>query len=397
MRPERRRQHDGAGTWWAALAAAIALGVVGPSVADETRRSRRGGRRARRRSEAMYEFLVAEIAAQRGDTEGALAIYHRMARELRDPQIARRAVEMAIRARAFGPALESASLLLELDPESTLAREIIAALLANEATSPRRRTRWPACSSKNAEPRRRSLMQLHAPASRNSPTRPRCSRPPQAIAEPYHDMPEAHYALGVAALLAERLELARREADAALAMRARLGTGRDPQGAGAAQVRARRGASPSTSDSSPRHPDSHEVRMQLGPRARRRAQARRGARAVPRGREARAEATPQAALRGRACCRCRSRISPTRRPRSRARCKPRLPRARGDLPRPGPGGRGPEALRRGDRLVPEGRVGRLGARAAEDRDAHRAPAGPRRRAASTCSASSRAPARTASR
>jgi hypothetical protein len=83
-------------------------------------------------SEAMYEFLVAEIAAQRGDTEGALAYYHRLARELKDPQVARRAVETRIRARAFGPALESASLLLELEPESTLAREIMAALLANE-------------------------------------------------------------------------------------------------------------------------------------------------------------------------------------------------------------------------------------------------------------------------
>ncbi len=46
-------------TWWAALAAAMALGMVGPSVADETDDAIEvdGGSA---RSEALYEFLVAE-------------------------------------------------------------------------------------------------------------------------------------------------------------------------------------------------------------------------------------------------------------------------------------------------------------------------------------------------
>ena len=82
--------------------------------------------------EAIYEFLKAEVAAQRGDIDTALAIYFRIARELRDPQVARRAVEAAVRARAYGPALDASALLLEIDPESSLAREIIASLLAND-------------------------------------------------------------------------------------------------------------------------------------------------------------------------------------------------------------------------------------------------------------------------
>ena len=84
-------------------------------------------------SDVVFDLLVAEVAAQRGDVEAALAIYHRMAKELRDPLLARRAVEMAVRARAFGSAIESAALLLELDPDSSLGREIMAALLANES------------------------------------------------------------------------------------------------------------------------------------------------------------------------------------------------------------------------------------------------------------------------
>ena len=38
--------------------------------------------------EAVFEFLVAEVAAQRGETGPALATMERLARELRDPKIA---------------------------------------------------------------------------------------------------------------------------------------------------------------------------------------------------------------------------------------------------------------------------------------------------------------------
>src|SRR5262249_32446453 len=128
-----------------------AFGVVGPSVADDTPvaddAAEMDGGAAN--SEAVYEYLVAEMAAQRGDTESALAIFHRLARELKDPAIARRAVETAIRARAFGPALESATLLLELEPESNLAREIIAALLANEGDLAKAKDRLGSLLGKN--------------------------------------------------------------------------------------------------------------------------------------------------------------------------------------------------------------------------------------------------------
>src|SRR5690348_11452963 len=105
--------------WWVGLVAAFALGLVGPAVAEDSEAADAGYGSAS--TDAIYEFLAAEIAAQRGDIDSALATYQRLARELRDPQIARRAVETAIRARAFPAALDSATLLLELEPESTLA------------------------------------------------------------------------------------------------------------------------------------------------------------------------------------------------------------------------------------------------------------------------------------
>ena len=204
--------------WWGALVAALALSLVGPSAASEPESDDSADvDGASLGSEAMYEFLVAEIAAQRGDTEGALAIFHRLARELKDPQIARRAVEAAIRARAFGPALESATLLLELDPESTLAREIMAALLANEADLPKARQMLAGVLEKTAN-RGPIVMQLSHLLGK-FPDKAAVLEATRAVTAPYAELPEARYAVGVAALIAGNVELAMRETESALSLK----------------------------------------------------------------------------------------------------------------------------------------------------------------------------------
>ena len=247
-------------TWWAALVAALALGVVGPSVADETDDAIEVDG-ASANSEAMYEFLVAEIAAQRGDTEGALALFHRLARELKDPQVARRAVETAIRARAFGPALESASLLLELDPDSTLAREIMAALLANDGDIAKAKTTLEAMLSKN--PNRGPIVMQLSGLLNKFPDKAAVLETTQALCQPYLASPEAHYAIGVSALVAGKVDLARREADAALAIKPSW-----EQGA-ILKAQVLRKAAPADvlpfyQDFVAANPNSQDVRMQLG-------------------------------------------------------------------------------------------------------------------------------------
>src|SRR6185312_12178943 len=115
---------------WMGMLAALAISVAGHALAQDANEPPASDEAAAG-SDAMFEYLVAEFAAQRGDVDGALAIYERLAKQLRDPAIAKRAVETAIKAREFGPALKDATLLLELEPDSSLAREILAALLAN--------------------------------------------------------------------------------------------------------------------------------------------------------------------------------------------------------------------------------------------------------------------------
>ncbi len=198
---------------WAALVAAFALGLVSPAVAEDNEAA--DAQYSSVSTDAIYEYLVAELAAQRGDIGGALAIYQRLARELRDPQIARRAVEAAIRARAFPEALDSATLLLELEPESTLAREIMATLLANEGDLAKARETMSRVLEKNAN-RGPLLMQLSHLFGKFQ-DKAAVLEATRAIASPY-DVPEAHYAIGVAALVAGKVDLAARETDASLAL-----------------------------------------------------------------------------------------------------------------------------------------------------------------------------------
>ena len=245
--------------WWIAAAAALALGPVGAASAEEP-----GDtvviESAPVNTDAMFEYLVAEVAAQRGDAEGAIAIYERLAREMKDPQIAKRAVETAIRARAFGPAMESSALLLELDPESSLAREIMAALLANEGDLDKARDTLAKILEKSQN-RSAILSQLSMLLSK-FPDKAAVLEATRQLTARY-PVAESRYAVGIAALIAGQPEIATSEADAALAMR--------PEWEQAAILKAqvlRRTAPdqvvPFYESFVAAHPDSNEVRMQLG-------------------------------------------------------------------------------------------------------------------------------------
>lgn len=79
--------------------------------------------------EILYQMLLAEIASQRGETDLAITAYSELAKETRDPRVARRAAEMALFARRNEAALESARLWVDLDPESPQARQMLAGIL----------------------------------------------------------------------------------------------------------------------------------------------------------------------------------------------------------------------------------------------------------------------------
>lgn len=79
-------------------------------------------------SQILFQLLASEIAAQRGQTGSAAATYLSLARQTRDPRLARRATELALVERSIERATEAAVLWRQLSPESTLAAQTLETL-----------------------------------------------------------------------------------------------------------------------------------------------------------------------------------------------------------------------------------------------------------------------------
>ena len=80
-------------------------------------------------SQLMFQLLASEIAAQRGELSSAATTYLSMARQTRDPRLARRATEIALAERSLERALPAAQLWHELAPGSRLAAQTVEMLL----------------------------------------------------------------------------------------------------------------------------------------------------------------------------------------------------------------------------------------------------------------------------
>src|SRR5690348_7776714 len=81
--------------------------------------------------ETLYEFLLAEIAGQRGNVALSAQAYVDLAKRTRDPRIARRATEIALYAWMNNAAIEAATIWHEADPASTRALQSLAGMLVS--------------------------------------------------------------------------------------------------------------------------------------------------------------------------------------------------------------------------------------------------------------------------
>ncbi|SDV48213.1 tetratricopeptide repeat protein [Chitinasiproducens palmae] len=80
-------------------------------------------------SQIVYQVLAAEIALQRGQVAPAYQTYMALARESRDPRMAQRAAEIALKAQSPGDALTAARLWRQYAPNSEQAVQLDTSLL----------------------------------------------------------------------------------------------------------------------------------------------------------------------------------------------------------------------------------------------------------------------------
>lgn len=82
-------------------------------------------------SQVLYQFLLGEIAGQRGDLRLSAEAYADLAAKTRDARVARRATEVALFARMPALAIRNATLWLELEPGAPKALQILSSQLVS--------------------------------------------------------------------------------------------------------------------------------------------------------------------------------------------------------------------------------------------------------------------------
>ncbi len=166
----------------------------------------------------LFKLTLAEIALQRGQPHVAVPAFLEVARETRDPRVARRATEVAWSSRYMPAALEAATLWLQADPESTQARQTVIALLINQSrlddALPHLR-KWLA-----GEPERvgQNFLQLSSLVAAHQ-DKPAILRMLRTLATDYPAVPEASLAVAQAAWNAEDRQAALGAAQKALELR----------------------------------------------------------------------------------------------------------------------------------------------------------------------------------
>lgn len=160
----------------------------------------------------LFQFLVAEIAGQRGMLGLAKEGYLDLARRTRDPRIVRRAAEIALYSRDQEAALELSRLWLELEPASSRAQQTLAVMLiAQGQIAEAAPYLEKMLSGENVQG---SFMQLPALFAKTRDTEA-VLKVVRELAQKHPDLAEAQYALAYAAFQAGESDQALRALDRA--------------------------------------------------------------------------------------------------------------------------------------------------------------------------------------
>ncbi len=160
----------------------------------------------------LYEFLLAEIAAQRGNVGLAAQAYADLAKRTRDPRIARRATEIAVFARMGNAAIESARVWHETDPNSQRALQALSGLLVSagrfDEALPYIRKQLAGTGAAGGAGE--GFMQLNRTLA-NAKDKSAALVLVQRLTEDYPQLAQARFALAQAAAAADQRELALKE------------------------------------------------------------------------------------------------------------------------------------------------------------------------------------------
>jgi tetratricopeptide (TPR) repeat protein len=168
--------------------------------------------------QTLYEFLLGEIAAQRGNPALAAQTYLDLAKRTRDPRVARRAVEVANFARMPDVALEAARIWHETDPASAQALQTVTVLLVAAKRVDEAEPYLAKLLSTDENAAANGFLQLGRLLAGN-PDAAANLRVVRKLAESYPNLPQSHFAVAQAAVAANDEALALAEVRRAAVLR----------------------------------------------------------------------------------------------------------------------------------------------------------------------------------
>jgi len=165
----------------------------------------------------LFDFLLGETALQRGDSEIATESYLRLAKTTRDPRVAQRATEVALLSHKPVMAMAAATIWVELDPNSVVAHQTVVALLVSAGKLDEARSHLDKLLAVEGDVSK-FFMQLNNLLVRNV-DKTETLELVQQFAEPYPELPEAHFAVSQAAWLANQFDIAQQRMKLVLTLR----------------------------------------------------------------------------------------------------------------------------------------------------------------------------------
>ena len=162
-------------------------------------------------AEFVYKFLLAEIAAQRGDLTSAGHLYYDLAKLTKNIPLAQRATNIAGYARNGRLALDSAELWRQLDNDSLEAKQILAELFISSGNLAKAR---PIIEKLLEQEKTRAdgFLYLNNLLTKVE-NKKNALRFILAISKPYPELAEAHFSIAHTAYFAGDLKLAEKELD----------------------------------------------------------------------------------------------------------------------------------------------------------------------------------------
>lgn len=148
----------------------------------------------------LFDYLLGSLAGQRGDQRLAATKFLDLARQTRDPRLARQAAQVAFLSQQNERAMEAARLWLELQPQARQPQQMLAVLLLDQG------------QLAQAKPYLQRSLAKQAPAERNNgflmlnsllaryPDKKAAQALVDELAQPYQDSAAAHLAMAQAAL-----------------------------------------------------------------------------------------------------------------------------------------------------------------------------------------------------